>query len=77
MSGVINVWDEASRSYKPIPAVEGRGIKSFRFDEELNKWVVTYTDGYSETSFWPGPTAETWTFTLSDGTTVQKEVCIG
>ena len=56
MSGILNVWDPVSQSYKPMPALVGRGIKAFAYDANQDKWIVTYTDGTTEAI--QGPTVE-------------------
>lgn len=84
MSGILNVWDEASQSYKAMPALVGRGIKRFGYDVTKDKWVVEFSDGTSETI--KGPTleggipllpTENWLFTLEDGSVVEKAVFVG
>lgn len=56
MSGILNVWDSVSQSYKPLPALVGRGIKSFTYDSSKDKWIVLYTDNTTEIV--KGPTLE-------------------
>ena len=65
MIGFINVWDERTQSYVPMPALQGRGIQSFGYDVEQDRWIVVYTDG--ETVPIQGPT-------LSDNTGSSTDV---